>query len=51
MFPGMSETVCLQHTWFKGIVLETYGSGNANTEDWCFVVKAINKELHVINVT
>jgi L-asparaginase len=37
----------------KGIVLETYGAGNANTEDWfiALLVKAINKGLHVINVT
>jgi L-asparaginase len=37
----------------KGIVLETYGSGNAPTEDWfiSLLVKAINKGLHIINVT
>jgi L-asparaginase len=37
----------------KGIVLETYGSGNAPTEDWfmALLVKAINNGLHVVNVT
>jgi L-asparaginase len=37
----------------KGIVLETYGSGNAPTENWfiSLLVKAINKGLYIINVT
>jgi L-asparaginase len=37
----------------KGIVLETYGSGNAPTEDWfiALLAKAINNGLHIINVT
>ena len=56
MFPGMSETVLsaiLDISNLKGIVLETYGSGNAPTEDWfiSLLVKAINKGLHIINVT
>lgn len=56
MFPGMSETVLsaiLDIPNLKGIVLETYGSGNAPTEDWfiSLLVKAINKGLHIINVT
>jgi L-asparaginase len=56
MFPGMSETVLaaiLDIKNLKGIVLETYGSGNAPTEDWfiSLLVKAINKGLHIINVT
>jgi L-asparaginase len=56
MFPGMSETVLsaiLDIRNLKGIVLETYGSGNAPTEDWfiSLLVKAINKGLHIINVT
>jgi L-asparaginase len=35
------------------LYLETYGSGNAPTEDWfiALLVKAINNGLHVINVT
>jgi L-asparaginase/Glu-tRNA(Gln) amidotransferase subunit D len=41
------------YTRFKRIVLETYGSGNAPTEDWfmALLVKAINNGLHVVNVT
>jgi L-asparaginase len=54
MFPGISEAVLsILYTRFKGIVLETYGSGNAPTEDWFMglLVKAINNGLHVVNVT
>jgi L-asparaginase len=56
MFPGMSETVLsaiLNIRNLKGIVLETYGSGNAPTEGWfiSLLVTAINKGLHIINVT
>jgi L-asparaginase len=56
MFPGMSETVLsaiFNIPSLKGIVLETYGSGNAPTEDWfmALLVKAINNGLHIINVT
>ena len=52
----MSETVLsaiLDIQNLKGIVLETYGSGNAPTEDWfiSLLVKAIRKGLHIINVT
>jgi L-asparaginase len=56
MFPGISEAVLSDIfgiPGLKGIVLETYGSGNAPTEDWfmALLVKAINNGLHVINVT
>lgn len=56
MFPGMSETVLsaiLSIKNLKGIVLETYGSGNAPTEDWFLTLmrKAILDGLHIINVT
>lgn len=56
MFPGMSEAVLsaiFNISNLKGIVLETYGSGNAPTEDWflSLLVKAINNGLHIINVT
>jgi L-asparaginase len=56
MFPGMSETVLaaiLDIPNLKGIILETYGSGNAPTEDWfiSLLVKAIKRGLHIINVT
>lgn len=56
MFPGISEVVLsaiFDIPNLKGIVLETYGSGNAPSEDWFLnlLVKAINKGLHVVNVT
>ena len=37
----------------KGIVLETYGSGNAPSESWFVeeIEKAIKKNIYVINVT
>jgi L-asparaginase len=55
MFPGSVKPCCLLFgiPGLKGIVLETYGSGNAPTEDWfmALLVKAINNGLHVVNVT
>ncbi|KLT67942.1 MULTISPECIES: asparaginase [unclassified Flavobacterium] len=56
MFPGMSEAVLgsiLATPGLKGIVLETYGSGNAPTEDWflSLIKKAIQSGLHIVNVT
>jgi L-asparaginase len=56
MFPGINETVLsaiLNIPNLKGIVLETYGSGNAPTEDWFILAlkKAIKNGLHIINVT
>jgi L-asparaginase len=46
MFPGISEAVLsaiFGIPGLKGIVLETYGSGNAPTEDWfmALLVKTI----------
>ncbi|WP_445717096.1 asparaginase [Flavobacterium sp.] len=56
IFPGINKNVL--STFFsipnlKGIVLETYGSGNAPTENWFVQIleKAINNNIHVINVT
>jgi L-asparaginase len=56
MFPGINESVLsaiLEIPNLKGIVLETYGSGNAPTDPWFLSVlkKAIKKGLHIINVT
>ena len=56
MFPGMSEVVLssiLAIKDLKGIVLETYGSGNAPTEDWFLnlIEKAIQSGLQIVNVT
>lgn len=56
MFPGINESVLqaiLNIPNLKGIILETYGSGNAPTEDWFIAAlkKAIKSGLHVVNVT
>lgn len=56
MFPGINESVLnavLSIPGLKGIVLETYGSGNAPTENWFIqsLKKAIKSGLHVVNVT
>ena len=56
MFPGMCENVfkaILAISNLKGVILETYGAGNATTEDWFInaLTKAIEKGLHIINVT
>ncbi len=56
MFPGISETV-LEAIFniknIKGVVLETYGAGNAPNNDWFITLlqNAIEKGLHIINVT
>ena len=56
LFPGMNEKVL--NAFFaipnlKGIVLETYGSGNAPTEKWFVdaLALAIKKGIYIINVT
>ena len=56
MFPGMSQTVLsaifgIEH--LKGIVLETYGAGNATTSGWFLdlVAKAASAGVYIINVT
>ena len=56
MFPGISETVLtaiINIPNLKGIILETYGSGNAPTTVWFIntLKKAIKNGLHIINVT
>jgi L-asparaginase len=56
MFPGINEAVLTSIVSIpnlKGIILETYGSGNAPTEDWFIQIlkKAIKSGLHVVNVT
>ena len=56
MFPGMNESVLsaiLSIPNLKGMVLETYGSGNAPTDEWLIhaLKKAIKSGLHVVNVT
>jgi L-asparaginase len=56
LFPGINETVLaaiLNIPNLKGIVLETYGSGNAPTEEWFISLlrKAIKSGLNIVNVT
>ena len=56
IFPGMNKQVLtsvLETPGLKGVILETYGSGNGPTEDWFIngLKKAIKKDIHVINVT
>ncbi|WP_313806757.1 asparaginase [Flavobacterium sp.] len=56
MFPGINESVLkavLAIPNLRGVVLETYGSGNAPTEDWFIstLKKAIKSGLQVVNVT
>ncbi|MCF6129286.1 asparaginase [Flavobacterium sp. AS60] len=56
MFPGINESVLsaiISIPNLKGIILETYGSGNAPTEEWFIqtLKKAIKSGLHIINVT
>jgi len=56
LFPGINENVVsaiFSIPNLKGIVLETYGSGNAPTEKWFVnaLEKAIENNIHVINVT
>ncbi len=56
LFPGISSTILtaiLSIPTLKGVILETYGSGNAMTEKWFLelIQKAIQNGLHLINVT
>lgn len=56
MFPGINESVLnaiFSIPNLKGVVLETYGSGNAPTEEWFInlLTIAIKNGLHIINVT
>lgn len=56
LFPGISEEVLSQMLGLKGlkgVVIETYGSGNATDEDWFvnLIGQTIQKGVPVINVT
>ena len=56
MFPGINKAVLkalIKIPNLKGIVLETYGSGNAPNESWFIEIleTAIKNGLHIVNVT
>lgn len=56
LFPGINENTLeaiINIENIKGIILETYGAGNALSEKWFVDIlqNAINKNIHVINVT
>jgi L-asparaginase len=56
MFPGINELVLSSIFTIpnlKGAILETYGSGNAPSEDWFLQIlkKAKKSGLHIVNVT
>ena len=56
LFPGIGQNVfqsMLSIPGLKGLVLETYGAGNAPTEHWLVecLKKAIASGIHIINVT
>lgn len=56
LFPGINEAVMkaiIHIPGLKGIVLETYGAGNAPTEDWFIhsLQEAVNKGIPIVNVT
>ena len=56
MFPGINQTILssiINISTLKGLILETYGAGNAPTDDWFIdlLKNAINNGLHIVNVT
>ena len=56
LFPGMTESVLsylLETPDLKGIILETYGSGNAPTEEWFLNLlhKTLKKGIPIIDIT
>lgn len=56
LFPGITKKVVeaiVAIPNLKGIILETYGAGNAPTENWFLnlIEKTINKGIHIVNVT
>ncbi|TXD49650.1 asparaginase [Polaribacter sp. IC073] len=56
LFPGITEQVVqaiLNINNLKGVVLETYGAGNAPNEPWFLnlIASAIQKSIKIINVT
>jgi L-asparaginase len=56
LFPGIADVVvknALNIAGLKGVILETYGAGNAPTDSWFIdaLIQAINKGIIIYNVT
>ncbi|GGI55983.1 asparaginase [Winogradskyella haliclonae] len=56
LFPGISKPILeavLRSKLIKGLVIETYGSGNATTETWFIDLlrEAVKRGMYIINVT
>ena len=56
LFPGITKTTVesiLNIPDLKGVILETYGSGNAPTEKWFInlLKNALQRGLHIVDVT
>ena len=56
LFPGITKKVidsCLQIRGLRGVVLETYGSGNSPSEPWFIktMEKAVDRGIVVLNVS
>ncbi len=55
IFPGLTESIlrAMLASGVKGVVLETYGAGNAPTKEWFIgaLREAISKGISVMNVT
>jgi len=56
LFPGLSQQVIesiLNIPGLKGVVMETYGSGNAPSDEWFLKLlkDAVDREIVIVNVT
>lgn len=56
LFPGISKVALegvLDNSQLKGVILETYGAGNATTQTWFLdiITKLIKQGVQIINVT
>ena len=56
LYPGITKEVVsaiINITGLKAIVLETFGAGNASTEDWFInlLIEANNKDIVILNIS
>lgn len=56
LFPGINKRVMeqvLSIEGLRGVILETYGTGNASNEDWFIglLERCINRGVHIVNIT